>query len=188
LDLKRLEDMSKIHSFYFSNCKKEFNYFGQNLPEDEVKKFLIDSAQFCLEETENDEEELLEIDEDDYEELDSLNENLGIEDIMNLNEIALSIKDDSDSDDSLVESEVQDEESTEYDPQELVERMLNIENNYGGNYENDYENNNDNKSNNSLDIEKDKNSDNGDNNQIVEVTKFSKTHNLRQRKHRQSEE
>ena len=72
---------------------------------------------------------------------------MGIEDIINLNEIALSIKDDSDSDDSLVESEVQDEESIEYDPQELVERMLNIENNYGGNYENDYENNNDNKSN-----------------------------------------
>ena len=168
--------MSKIHSFYFSNCKKEFNYFGQNLSEDEVKKFLIDSAQFCLEETENDEEELLEIDEDDYEELDSLNE------------IALLIKDDSDSDDSLVESEVQDKESTEYNPQKLVERILNIENNYGGNYKNDYKNNNNNKSNNSLDIEKDKNSDNGDNNQIVKVTKFSKTHNLRQRKHRQSEE
>ena len=75
---------------------------------------------------------------------------------MNLNEIALSIKDDSDSDDSLVESEIQDEECTKYDSQELVERMLNIENNYGGNYENDYENNNDNKSNNSLDIKKDK--------------------------------
>ena len=44
LNLKRLEDMSKIHSFYFSNCKKEFNYFGQNLLEDEVKKFLINSA------------------------------------------------------------------------------------------------------------------------------------------------
>ena len=52
-----------------------------------------------------------------------------------------------------MKSEIQ-EESTEYDPQELVERMLNIENNYEGNYEDDYENNNDNKSNNSLDIEK----------------------------------
>src|SRR6266540_3557831 len=67
LDLKRLEDMSKIHSYYFSNGKKEFNYFGQNLSEDEVKKFLIDSFQLCFEETESDEEELYEIDEDNYE-------------------------------------------------------------------------------------------------------------------------
>src|SRR6266511_364299 len=75
LDLKKLEDMSKIHSYYFSNCKKKFNYFGQNLSEDEVKKFLIDSSQLCFEETESDEEELHEIDEDNYEELDSLNDN-----------------------------------------------------------------------------------------------------------------
>src|SRR6266508_3199841 len=180
LDLKRLEDMSKIHSYYFSNCKKEFNYFGQNLSEDEVKKFLIDSFQLWFEETESDEEELHEIDEDNYEELDSLNDNLDIEDIMNLNEIALSIKNDSDSDDSLMESEIQEEESTDYDPQELVKRMLNIENDN----ENDE---NDNKSNNSLDIEND-NSDNSDNNQTAKITNFFKTHNLRKRKHRQSEE
>ena len=188
LDLKRLEDMSKIHSYYFSNCKKEFNYFGQNLSEDEVKKFLIDSSQLCFEETESDEEELHEIDEDNYEELDSLNDNLNIEDIMNLNEIILSIKNDSDSDDSLMESEIQEEESTDYDPQELVKRMLDIENDYEGNYyKNDYESNsenyneddeNDNKSNNSLDIEND-NSDNSDNNQTAKITNFFKTHNLR---------
>ena len=184
--------MSKIHSFYFSNCKKEFNYFGQNLPEDEVKKFLIDSAQFCLEETENDEEELLEIDEDDYEELDSLNENLSIEDIMNLNEIALEIKNDSDLDNSSVESEIQEEESTDYDLQELVESMLNNENDYENDYENDNKNDNesDNKSSkhtdNSLDIEKD-NSDSSNNNQITKVVEDSKKHNLRQRKHKQNE-
>src|ERR1043165_7386717 len=140
LNLKRLEDISKIHSFYFSNCKKEFNYFGQNLSEDEVKKFLIDSAQLFCEETESDEEELLEIDEDNYEEIDNFDDNLDIEDIMNLNEIALSIKNDSDSDDSFVESEIQ-EENTDYDLQELVKRILDIENDYGD-YENDYKNNN----------------------------------------------
>src|SRR6266542_2175893 len=179
LDLKRLEDMSKIHSYYFSNCKKEFNYFGQNLSEDEVKKFLIDSSQLCFEETESDEEELYEIDEDNYEELDSLNDNLDIEDIMNLNEIALSIKNDSDSDDSLMESEIQEEESIDYDPQELVKRMLDIKNDYKSNSENYNEDDkNDNKSNNSLDIEND-NSDNSDNNQTVKITNFFKTHNLR---------
>src|SRR6266542_6223528 len=107
--------MSKIHSYYFYNCKKEFNYFGQNLSEDEVKKFLINSAQLCFEETENGEKELFENGEENYEELDSLNDNLDIEDIMNLNEIVLSIKNYSDLDDILVESEIQ-EESTDYDP------------------------------------------------------------------------
>ncbi len=180
--------MSKIHSYYFSNCKKEFNYFGQNLSEDKVKKFLIDSFQLCFEEIESDEEELHEIDEDNYEELDSLNDNLNIEDIMNLNEIVLSIKNNSDSDDSLMESEIQEEESTDYDSQELVKRMLDIENDYEGNYyKNDYESNsknynendeNNNKSNNSLDIENN-NSDNSDNNQIAKITNFFKIHNLR---------
>jgi hypothetical protein len=195
LNLKRLEDMSKIHSFYFSNCKKEFNYFGQNLSEDEVKKFLIDSAQLFCEETESDEEELFEIDEDNYEELDNFDNNLDIEDIMNLNEIASSIKNDSDSDDSFEESEIQEEENTDYDPQELVKRILDIENDYGdyeSDYENDYKNNNrnynkgddenDNKSNNSLDIEND-NSNNSGSSQTAKVVKFSKTHNLRKRKH-----
>jgi hypothetical protein len=191
LDLKRLEDMSKIHSFYFSNCKKEFNYFGQNLPEDEVKKSLIESAQLCLEEIENDEEVLPEID-DDYEVLDNLNNNLDIEDIMNLNEIALEIKNDSDLDNSSVESEIQEEESTDYDLQELVESMLNNENDYENDYENDNKNDNesDNESSkhtdNSLDIEKD-NSDSSNNNQVTKVVEDSKKHNLRQRKHKQNE-
>src|SRR6266498_2987554 len=113
------------------------------------------------------------------------------------NEIALSIKNDSDSDDSLIESEIQEEESTDYDLQELVKRMLDIENDYESNYyKNDYESNsenyneddeNDNKSNNSLDIEND-NSDNSDNNQTAKITNFFKTHNLRKRKYRQSKE
>src|SRR6266498_5416551 len=96
LNLKRLEDMNKIYLYYFSNCKKEFNYFGQNLSEDEVKKFLINSFQLYFEKTESDEKELHEIDEDNYEELDSLNDNLYIEDIINLNKIVLSIKNDND--------------------------------------------------------------------------------------------
>ena len=115
---------------------------------------------------------------------------------MNLNEIASSIKNDSDSDDSFEESEIQEEENTDYDPQELVKRILDIENDYGdyeSDYENDYKNNNrnynkgddenDNKSNNSLDIEND-NSNNSGSSQTAKVVKFSKTHNLRKRKHR----
>src|SRR5437763_7104041 len=43
LNLEKLEDMSKILSYYLSNTKKEVRYFGHSLSDNELKQLIINS-------------------------------------------------------------------------------------------------------------------------------------------------
>ncbi|CAJ0903566.1 12074_t:CDS:2, partial [Entrophospora sp. SA101] len=126
-----LENLAKIHTYYVTNAKKEFNYYGKDLSGKEVTSKCILSTMNLGEgfEDENDfltdydEYENTNSDDDDLNiELDDNVTTLKIEEIIDLNDSIFNI--DQNNDNINENQEVSRNESTEYNVEELVSRFL----------------------------------------------------------------
>jgi hypothetical protein len=131
LATKTVENLAKIHTYYVTNAKKEFNYYGKDLSEKEVTSKCIlstmnlgegfgDENDFL---TDYDEYENINSDDDDLNiELDDDATTLKIEEIVDLGDPIFNI--DQNNDNINENQEVSRNESTEYDVEELVSQFL----------------------------------------------------------------
>lgn len=122
LNVKKLEDMSKICSYYLTSIKNELKYYGKELNSNDLREIANDSAvgEIITLNSEDDTTNNLLLEERRKEEI-QLRNNLVLEDIIDLTQLFDNVEIDLENNNTLDEEN----ENMDFDPINLVNQILN---------------------------------------------------------------